>query len=89
LSEALQRAERARQLLEDPLVKEALVGLRADIIGNWQRVPLKDDDLKSRFHMLYGLVDRLEACLKEHMETGQIENYNLRNKASVLDFFKR
>jgi hypothetical protein len=89
MNEAIARAERARQLLEEPLIKEALTKIREDIVRNWQLVALRDTELKDKFHMLYGIVDRFEACLKEHMETGAIESFNLKSKSSVVDFFRR
>lgn len=78
--ERTQRAERAKQILADKLVREALDGIRADIVANWQKVPLKDSELKEKFHMLYGVVDRFEAALRSHIEDGQVADFELARK---------
>lgn len=78
--ERQERAERARQLLNDPLVREALDGLRAGVVKNWQLVALKDTELKEKFHMLYGVIDRFEASLRSHIEDGEVADFELQRK---------
>jgi hypothetical protein len=80
VSDARQRAEEARQILDNELVREALDGIRKTIVENWQKIPITDDKTLAKFHMLYGVVDKFEAALKEHMETSVIENFNLKEK---------
>lgn len=77
--ERLERANRAKQILNDALVKEALEGIRADVIQNWQRIPLKDADLLAKFHMLYGVVDKFEQALKSFMDDGEVATHELLN----------
>jgi hypothetical protein len=78
--ELIQRAEKARMILDDEMVQDAISGIRANIIENWQKIPLTDDKTLAKFHMLYGVVNTFEQALKTHIETGTIENFNLKEK---------
>jgi hypothetical protein len=77
--ERIQRANRAQQILNDDLVKEALRGIREDVIQNWQKIPLKDSDLLAKFHMLYGVVDKFEQALRSSIEDGEVATHQLLN----------
>lgn len=78
--ELIIRGERAKQILEDELVKEALTDIRQTIVENWQKVPLRDTELQTKFHMLYGVVDQFEAKLRQHIESGEVGKYDLKTK---------
>jgi hypothetical protein len=74
------RAQRASQILNDELVQEALKNIREVIIQNWQSVPLKDMELKEKFHMLYGMSIQFESGLQRFIEDGEVATFELREK---------
>lgn len=77
--ERVHRANRAKQIMGDDLVKEALRNIREDVIQNWQRIPLKDSELLAKFHMLYGVVDKFEQAMSRFIEDGEVATHELLN----------
>ena len=78
--ELILRADKAKRILEDELVQDALKEIRETIIENWQKVPLRDSELQTKFHMLYGVVNQFEAKLRQHIESGEVGKYDLKTK---------
>jgi hypothetical protein len=74
------RAQRASQILNDEVVQEALKNMRASIIENWQKVPLRDVELKEKFHVLYGMCDQFEKGLQSFIEDGEVATFELKEK---------
>lgn len=70
--EELHRAERARQILEDPLVKEALKEIRDAIVEQWRTAPVKDSELKEKLWSIFGATHKFEQLLRSHIETGKM-----------------
>jgi hypothetical protein len=74
------RAQRASQILKDEIVQEALGLMKASIIENWQKVPLRDSELKEKFHSLYGMCEQFESRLLAFMEDGEVATFELKEK---------
>jgi hypothetical protein len=72
------RAQRAIQILNDEVVQGALKNMRANIIENWQKVPLRDVELKEKFHMLFGMCDQFEKGLLAFLEDGEVATFELK-----------
>jgi len=66
-----QRATRAKQLLDDELLNEALESLEADILEEW-RNNKRTSDREELWHTLKG-IDRFRTYLTIVLEKGSIE----------------
>lgn len=74
----LARAERARVILEDPLVVDALADIRAELLAAWQASPARDTDGREHLFRFFKVAEKFELALKSHMETGALVSAHLR-----------
>lgn len=66
------RAERAHQILNDELVREALDGIKSGIVEAWRTAPVKDRDLKEQLWGLLNAAHKFEEVLQTHITTGKL-----------------
>lgn len=74
----LARAERARLILEDPLVVDALADIRAELLAAWQASPARDTEGREHLFRFFKVAEKFELALKSHMETGALVSAHLR-----------
>lgn len=74
----LARAERARLILEDPLVVDALADIRAELLAAWQASPARDTEGREHLFRFFKVAEKFELSLKTHMETGALVSAHLR-----------
>lgn len=84
--EEIQRAERARQLLEEPLIKEAFSLMEGALLNGIQTSALKDEALREKICQMLISLGQVKQHLKSTMETGvfaakQLEQQNLWDRA--------
>ncbi len=84
--EEIARGEKARQVLEDPLVRGALDDIKQSIIQQWSKCPVKDTDLKERLWGLFNAADKFEEILKTHIETGKMARIQVEQKGFLSRF---
>ena len=72
------RAQKARQFLEDPMIKEALDGIQSRIIEQWSDTPIKDVELREKTWMMYNIHKLFVEHLREHIATGEMASLQLR-----------
>lgn len=70
--DAITKANHAKRLLEDELLKEAFAQVEKDIFEEWRMSGYADDDARSdMFHTLKGL-ERLKARLQAILDNGLV-----------------
>jgi hypothetical protein len=74
----IDRAERARLLLEDQLLREALDAIKAEVTRAWIDCPQRDKDGKEALWQLAKTADKFEALLTGYIETGKLARANLK-----------
>lgn len=74
----LARAERARLILEDPLVADALAAIRAELFAAWQESPARDAEGREHLFRFFKVAEKFELALKIHMETGALVSAHLK-----------
>lgn len=79
----MQRAERARQLLEDPMISEALNLIEREIVDMWAACPVRDVDARESLWRLYATAQKFRGILHGTMESGRIAADNIRGKQSL------
>jgi hypothetical protein len=80
--EELIRAERASQILRDPLVVEAISAIKQSVIDAWRTSPIKDRDLRDYLHTMYNAAHKFEELLHSHIETGKLAVHQLKEKGA-------
>ena len=80
--EEIVRAERARQLMSDPLLQETLETLKQGYIEAWARTPIKDSELREHIWGLYCATMKFEEILQSTLDSGKLAAQQLKLKAS-------
>lgn len=70
--EEVRRGERARAILDDPLVKEARGRLRAELLAAWEASPARDAEGREALWQLLKLSDRLFGQFETLLMTGRL-----------------
>src|SRR5690349_11359930 len=66
------RGERARTILEDPLVGEAFGALERACIDEWRRAPARDVEGRERLWLMLKLCERLREHFVSLVENGKL-----------------
>ena|SRR3990167_6787272 len=70
--EELGRAERARQILEDEIFRDAVKQIEEALLGGICRASIADDKLRDKLSVRYAVLHDLLNCLRSTMETGKL-----------------
>lgn len=81
------RAEKARQLLAEPLVKEALDEMETAVVNNIALCPPEKEALQQKLCMLLGVIRRFRQILVSHMESGNLVDFELEQKKKRFGIF--
>jgi hypothetical protein len=88
--ETIKRAERARQLLEDPLMTEAFSIIEKDITEMWVNCPERDIEGQRLLQMHIRNARKLKGILMGVMESGKLEQLRAQSlKENVLKHFPK
>jgi hypothetical protein len=75
------RGERARQLLEEPLLLEAFDLIEKEYVQQWQTSPARDAEGRESLYLMLKLLQRVRGHLQSTMESGVIEKATLAQRA--------
>ncbi len=82
--EELERADRAKALLDNPMLKTAFDDVEKEILAGMEQT--HDEVLVRKLHVMFVLNRKLQNILKSHVETGRMASLQLQEKQSL---FKR
>lgn len=68
----LARAERAKLILEDPLVVAALQDITDSVMKQWRESPKRDAEGREYLFQYFTIIEKFKANLAQHMEAGKI-----------------
>lgn len=88
LVEEESRGRQAKELLENPLLVQALSTMRAEFRQAWEASPARDTEGRERIWQLCKLLDRLELCLKETVTTGRMAEIQIEETRSLVERMK-
>lgn len=88
LSADIDRGERARRLLEEPLLKEAFEAVRNRIISDWQRCDPEDAARGQSLRRDLEAAARIEAQLRSVITTGRMAAVQEQQR-SIIEKAKR
>jgi hypothetical protein len=75
--EAIRRAQRAREILEDDLVREVLAEMQAGLFSEWQGTRVGETVERERLYMLHCAVKDFETRFKGIIETGKVAQHRI------------
>lgn len=84
LEREISRGNQAQELLEHPLMVEALQTMRSRITEQWESSPARDKEGRESLWTMLKLLGNLEGHLKEVLETGKLARLQLEQKQSAL-----
>jgi hypothetical protein len=71
------RAFEARQVLDNPVFKEAFEMLRADVVETWKACPLRDTEAQVLALQQMRIVDKFEDLLVRLIEAGKLADHRM------------
>ena len=77
-AEQMARGDRAKVLLEDPMIATALADMRATLRTAWESSPARDVEGREELYRYMRTIENFESCLRRHMETGEIARHHMR-----------
>ena len=80
----IKRGERASEVLENPLFKEAVTKVREGIIRSMATSPLGDDTTHNRLVIALQLLNQIEKQLMDVMATGKMAAIQTDNKRKLF-----
>lgn len=91
MSDAIHRAEHAKRLLNDELLKEALATIKAETQALFFELPTNDAPARERLHMLDKMRQQFENILTAVIANGEVVQHGLLAEAhaqAVADTIK-
>lgn len=77
-AEEMHRGDKARLLLEDELLQEALGAIEAEVIAQWELCPARDAEGKEALWQLYKTAKKFRNVLLGYVETGKLAREKLK-----------
>lgn len=78
LQKQISRGQKAKELLEEPLLQDSLKAIRNKLDTEWKNSPLRDVEGREKIFFLVKAIDELEAMLISEMETGKLASEQLK-----------
>lgn len=88
---AINRADAAKRIIEDPMVVEALKTIEDGITEAWKDVPTRDTEAREHLHRLLQAKKRFESIFHLVLQDGEIARAELRaeeERKSILERIK-
>lgn len=83
--EALRRANQARQVFEQPIVKETLDFMEREIMEQWTGCPVRDVEAREALWRMAVTTRKFRELLRGTMESGKLAADAINRKKSSLD----
>ncbi|SOY79937.1 conserved hypothetical protein [Cupriavidus taiwanensis] len=74
------RAERAKLILEDPMVVAALHDMREHIRNAWEQSPARDKEGREELFRYMKVIGNFESAFRTHIGTGEIAAHQLKTE---------
>ena len=75
----------AKQVLNNPAYKQALIALRGDLIQKISKVPVKDVEDLQELRRMFGTLDRFEEIFERLITTGEIAERNISKLEKIIE----
>lgn len=76
----LERAAKAKQLLDNPLFNEAFEMVRAGIVERWSQAPIRDKEGAHELKLMLKLLGDLRAAVSVAVNDGKVVQFNQKQR---------
>ena len=83
--EALRKAKSAERIFNDPIVKETLDMMDAEIMAAWKNCPVRDVDAREALWRMAVTTGKFRDLLRGTMESGKLALDQIRRRDSATD----
>lgn len=83
-----ERAERAKQLLSDVVLKEAFAEVRAGLVSQLEAASASDRDIQHEIALMLKLLQKLRGQLERYIQDGTVVKYRAEQDAFVHRMLK-
>jgi len=82
----INRADRARQIMQDPLLNEALIAIKGDLFNKFCKSKVKEIEEREEIHREMKNIHKIESYLERVMKDGKLgqETLNLLDRAKKI-----
>lgn len=77
-TQEISRGAQAAELLENPLLAEALSAFETELVEQWKNSPARDQEGRERLWNLLQANRKFQQTLQTHIETGQLASLSQR-----------
>lgn len=88
LEEQVRRAEKARQLFEDPLLKETLDTMEREVMEAWMTCPVRDVEGRETLWRMAVTTRKFRDMLRGTAESGKLAAREIRERQTVAERVK-
>lgn len=85
----INRADTARRIMDDPMVKDALQAIEDGIVEAWKDLPLRDVEGREHMHRMLHAKRKFEAVFAAHLQNGQIAAAELKAEEERKSIIER
>ncbi len=71
------RGQRARDVIESDVYRDAFDQVKTEIIEQWQNAPARDQEGRERLWVMLKLLEKVDSCLSQTMDSGTIARQEL------------
>lgn len=75
---AMARADAAKRIMDDPMVKEALAAIEEGIVSAWKDIPARDVEGREHLHRLLQAKRKFETVFQMHLQDGALAAADLK-----------
>ena len=79
LAAEVRKGGAARELLENPLMAEALADIEQEIVKEWMNSPSRDAEGREKCFLALKMLFKFKGVLESHIQTGRLANMELRS----------
>lgn len=80
LNDEMEAAAQAKQIVNNPMYKQAIIMIRGDLYNKFKKCGWKDDDERREIWRKEQIVDWFEEIMNETLETGKLAEQSLTKK---------
>jgi hypothetical protein len=89
LEERMYRGDKAREIIENDVYRDAFEQIRQELINAWEISPARDAEGREKIYLMLGLLGKVERALTATMEDGKIAKHELNHHESLLEKAKQ
>jgi hypothetical protein len=83
------RAEQAKRILEDDMVKEAFAAIESGIVEAWKDLPMRDTEGREHLHRLLQAKRKFEQVFASHIQNGAVAANELKAEEARKTIIER